>query len=326
MGLRFRKSISLCKGVRLNIGKTGVSISAGIPGLRKTIHSSGRVTTSVGIPGTGIYYVDTKNPTKKKATAPRKTQSQASAYTWRPMPQLTVQPDPNPVEYPTYIHPTAPQSKTAVRQYVNDGYEAREINNSTIVTNSAAQPVTPVIKPVDEVISPIPDVKLPSTMVTELFEHCDYPVKWIDVITNAQPPDNVYNPETWEYLRSKAIAVFEGNVEAMLEIIERINPYDDLLDYLTDFEFEADDAECIEVTCRVIQNSLGSEKEDAAASLLIRLARDTFALLPVPSVRIRMLNAPSSIIDDVYFEREVFADTIFENKVPSDLLSTLGRS
>ena len=325
MGLRFRKSISLCKGVRLNIGKTGVSISAGIPGFRKTIHSSGKVTTSIGIPGTGIYYVDTKNPTKKKATAPRKTQNQASAYTWRPTPQPTVQPDSNSVKYPPYIHPTVPQSKTVVRQYVIDGYEAREINNSAIVTNSAAQPVPPATKPVDEVIFPIPDVKLPGTMVTKLFEHCDYPVKWIDVITNAQPPDSAYNSETWEYLRSEAIAVFEGNVEAMLEIIERINPYDDLLDYLTDFEFEADDAECIEVTCRVIQNSLGSEKEDAAASLLIRLARDTFALLPIPSVRIRMLNAPSSIIDDVYFERDVFADTIFENKDPSELLTSLCR-
>lgn len=144
--------------------------------------------------------------------------------------------------------------------------------------------------PLTRIVVPATVKKIASTMVTELFEHCDYPVKWIDVITNAQPPDNTYNPETWEYLRSKAIAVFEGNVEAMLEIIERINPYDDLLDYLIDFEFEADDAECIEVTCRVIQNSLGSEKEDAAASLLIRLARDTFALLPVPSVRIRMLN------------------------------------
>lgn len=326
MGLRFRKSIKLCKGVRMNIGKTGVSISAGVPGFRKTIHSSGRVTTSVGVPGTGVYYVDTKNPAKKKTTTPMKTQSEASAYTGNHVPQPTVQRDPNFVEYPTYILPVDLQSKTAVRQYANDGYEARKINNSTIVIDSEAQLGPSVIKPVDEEIHPIPDVKLPDTMVTELFEHCDYPVKWIDVITNAQPPDSVYNSETWEYLRSKAIDVFEGDVEAILEIIERINPYDDLLDYLTDFVFEADDAECVKVTCRMIQNSFGSEKEDAAASLLIRLARDTFALLPVRLVRIRMLNAPPLIIDDVYFERDVFADKIFENKDPSELLTSLCRS
>ena len=66
MGFRYRKSIKLGKGVRLNIGKTGVSISAGVPGFRKTIHSSGRVTTTVGIPGTGLYYVDTDHIGKKK--------------------------------------------------------------------------------------------------------------------------------------------------------------------------------------------------------------------------------------------------------------------
>lgn len=61
MGLRFRKSISIIPGVKLNFGKTGMSVSTGVPGFRKTFHTSGKVTTSVGIPGTGLYYVDTKN-------------------------------------------------------------------------------------------------------------------------------------------------------------------------------------------------------------------------------------------------------------------------
>lgn len=61
LGLRFRKSISIIPGVKLNFGKTGMSVSTGVPGFRKTFHTSGKVTTSVGIPGTGLYYVDTKN-------------------------------------------------------------------------------------------------------------------------------------------------------------------------------------------------------------------------------------------------------------------------
>lgn len=61
LGLRFRKSISIIPGVKLNFGKTGMSVSTGVLGFRKTFHTSGKVTTSVGIPGTGLYYVDTKN-------------------------------------------------------------------------------------------------------------------------------------------------------------------------------------------------------------------------------------------------------------------------
>lgn len=48
MGLRFRKSVKIAPGVRLNISKKSVGISAGVNGYRKSINSSGRVTTSIG--------------------------------------------------------------------------------------------------------------------------------------------------------------------------------------------------------------------------------------------------------------------------------------
>lgn len=70
MGLRFRKSVSLFPGVKLNFGTTGMSVSTGVPGFRKTFHTSGRVTTSVGIPGTGIYYIDTKSTKNSRIDAP----------------------------------------------------------------------------------------------------------------------------------------------------------------------------------------------------------------------------------------------------------------
>lgn len=60
MGLRFRKSVKILPGVRLNFGKQSASVSVGVPGFRKTFNTKGQVTTTVGIPGTGLYYVDTK--------------------------------------------------------------------------------------------------------------------------------------------------------------------------------------------------------------------------------------------------------------------------
>jgi DNA polymerase III epsilon subunit family exonuclease len=59
MGLRFRKSINLGGGVRLNFGKSSVGVSGGVKGARVSINSKGRKTTSIGIPGTGISYVST---------------------------------------------------------------------------------------------------------------------------------------------------------------------------------------------------------------------------------------------------------------------------
>ena len=66
MGFRYRKSIKLGKGVRLNINKGSVSMSAGGKGARVTVNSKGRKTTTVGLPGTGISYQTTSSTKSNK--------------------------------------------------------------------------------------------------------------------------------------------------------------------------------------------------------------------------------------------------------------------
>lgn len=60
--LRFRRSISLGGGVRINLNKRSIGISAGIPGVRYSVNSDGRSTRSAGIPGTGLYYRSQTGP------------------------------------------------------------------------------------------------------------------------------------------------------------------------------------------------------------------------------------------------------------------------
>lgn len=57
MALRFRKSKSLGKGVRLNVGKKGLGLSAGVKGCRVGVGSKGAY-TSMSIPGTGVHSVN----------------------------------------------------------------------------------------------------------------------------------------------------------------------------------------------------------------------------------------------------------------------------
>ena len=80
MGLRFRKSVKIAPGVRLNIGKKSVGVSAGVKGYRKSINSSGRVTTSIGTPVSGVSYVKTENlKNKSKKPASSRVSSTATA-------------------------------------------------------------------------------------------------------------------------------------------------------------------------------------------------------------------------------------------------------
>lgn len=65
MGLRFRKSIKILPGVKLNFGKKSAGVSVGTTGARYSVNSSGRKTSTVGIPGTGLSYSKSSGDGKK---------------------------------------------------------------------------------------------------------------------------------------------------------------------------------------------------------------------------------------------------------------------
>jgi hypothetical protein len=54
--LRYRKSISILPGVKINLSKTGVSASVGGHGATANIGTTGRRMITLGIPGTGLSY------------------------------------------------------------------------------------------------------------------------------------------------------------------------------------------------------------------------------------------------------------------------------
>lgn len=55
MGWGYRKSIRLGKGVRLNVSKRGIGVSAGVKGFRVGTGPSGSRIRAT-LPGTGLYY------------------------------------------------------------------------------------------------------------------------------------------------------------------------------------------------------------------------------------------------------------------------------
>jgi hypothetical protein len=59
MGLRFRKSIRLIPGVRLNVGLRRSSLSFGGKGFTYNVGSNGPPRLTVGIPGSGLSYSTT---------------------------------------------------------------------------------------------------------------------------------------------------------------------------------------------------------------------------------------------------------------------------
>lgn len=58
MGLRFTRRFSIIPGLRVNLSKSGASLSIGHRGAWYTVGPRGRRAT-IGLPGTGIYWTET---------------------------------------------------------------------------------------------------------------------------------------------------------------------------------------------------------------------------------------------------------------------------
>lgn len=90
MGFNFRKSIKIAPGIRLNIGKKGISsVSFGGKGARVSVSKKG-TRTSVGVPGTGLSYskVSSFNSAPTTNSSQSEQQSLPAVYFTEQLPRL----------------------------------------------------------------------------------------------------------------------------------------------------------------------------------------------------------------------------------------------
>jgi tetratricopeptide (TPR) repeat protein len=69
VGFRARKAFKVMPGVRMTVTPRGISGSVGTGGARVSVHSSGRVTKSASLPGTGLSYVSTSSGSSRQRAA-----------------------------------------------------------------------------------------------------------------------------------------------------------------------------------------------------------------------------------------------------------------
>lgn len=69
MPFRFRRSIKLAPGVRLNLSKSGVSTSIGPRGAHVTV-GHGQVRETIGMPGTGLSYTQVHSTHQAEQVSP----------------------------------------------------------------------------------------------------------------------------------------------------------------------------------------------------------------------------------------------------------------
>ncbi len=268
MGLNFRKSITILPGVRLNLSKGGVSASFGKKGLRQTISSTGRATTSIGIPGTGVYY--TKSASMKKVAGKI-------------------------------------QDKFTGKGKDKDKKEA--VPAAAAAAATAAAPVA--AEDLEENKARVAEYEAYVESLKSVHKQSDGQIDW-EVLNKGEVPTNIVKGseeyKEWISLQEFSQRVMDGDIDSYFEIIDEVKPFDDLLEFGSNFQVGTDRADHLEVefavkseeiipvktlsltaTGKLSEKDIGKTAyydlmQDYVCSTVIRVARDAFALLPVDTV------------------------------------------
>jgi len=324
LGLRFRKSIKIAPGVKINLGKKSAGISFGAKGVSYSVNSSGRRTSTIGIPGTGISYSTTS---QKKHPRPQNKKAQTE-------------------------HKSANVEKENLKQLeldhakaVAEEYSAK-IDAITTIHRSCAEEI-----PWENIINiPAPfNVGEQGPRETAARQKSDSykpgffakHIHALDANANGSLEKKIAEAieedkkeyDEWETAHIMATRIVGKDPDAMLELIEASRIFDDLTEYGSGFEISligqhtaevefdvmADAVvpkECATLTAsgKLSQKPLSATKrlnimQDYVCSCALRIARDLFAILPIDAVLIHAMDS--------------FIDTSIGNSIKQDILSVL---
>lgn len=343
MSLRFRRSVKICNGVRLNISKTGVGLGVGPQGARMSVHSSGRKTASIGIPGTGIYYQTVKSGSSSKVSGGNESSSKCNQ---------TVMYD-SGVSY-TYTPDDVALYQKLIKILTKSFTDCSPVQNWERIRTMPAPFDRNEVGPNEQKalleyqnLKP----KLSEKLSPSKFEQRKRNA-YENVLKAKELDVDEYN--SWEHKCSLASRVISGEIDAYYDALNLIDPFVELSKLGSDFEFGTDASDLMEVefctkfeeiipyeklsltsTGKVSVKKLGKTEmyditQDYVCSLAIRLAREVFSAIPVDTVIVHadekttdvFGNETTQTILSVKFERGVFEKTNFNNIDASDYVGT----
>lgn len=306
MGLRFRRSVTLCKGVKLNFGKTGMSVSVGQKSYRKTFHQNGNVTTTVGLPGTGIYWTDTKRHNKENNAKQNNNELPSvdennRTYSTGSADDLMAQ----ETENKEWIEHNIPDTITEEQsKYYMDDALATYFSEAEEIISEVKQNTENVMEgAVFNILSP--------KQIYNIYKTADEEVDWTEILVSTSPGDVYLEEGKWKFFKSLAKKILRGDIEAYLDVIEYAKPLADLLDFGGEFEFGTDSASVMEIEFRVkTEDILGDNYSedlfcDYICATCIRVARDIMSLLPVGIVLIHAMRDNQTILSVLFNRNEI---------------------
>lgn len=350
MGLRMRKSISLGGGARLNLGKKGASVSFGTKGLRHSIHTSGRRTTTVGIPGTGISYVSSSSSRNNSRTSNRNYRSAAYERRQRIQEQKNIDKE-NEIKQNKLL---LEEYETMVQLIKSLHMECDDYIDWNHIHTTPAPYEQGTIGPRQHEAQNKRNLYKPN-IIEKLFKSLyNKKILSLENFIEIAKKEDKNDYEEWLALFRLSERILSADLDSYLQVIEEMNPLDDLLEFGSDFEFGLESPSLLEVEFKVKSKtvvpdySLSLTKtgkisrknltksnyydliQDYVCSCTLRIARDMFALLPIDTIVIHAVDdilqtdtghTEEVTILSVEIDRSTLNSLNFECLDPSDSMS-----
>ena len=154
-----------------------------------------------------------------------------------------------------------------------------------------------------------PDGALPPALppFESLWRTVDDSIDWTDVLVSPTPTDGLTPAAEWAFLHAQAPAVLQGDPAAYLAVLQRIQPMDDLLPYVTALEVTPADPDTLRVVFSPRPDLMGAGARAYLCGMAVRIARDLFAALPVLTVTVSAGDALSAAFPRAQMNRVRFA-------------------
>lgn len=328
MGFRFRKSVNLGGGVRLNFSKRGVGVSAGVKGLRFGIGPSGARITA-GLPGTGIYYEKRLGTNKRQHRSSEIRRQELLALQQQHMEAL------ERARYEVELYENHIEVITSVHKECSEPVDWESIQTTPPPFNLGE------IGPNEaQAIQKLNDYK--PTWRDKLFERVEAKIYALQKEVEYARKQDEHEYQEWEKEVNLAKRILQGDISAYMEAIQELSPFADIQELGSNLNFSTDSPEYMEVTVHVHSEDVIPKEvksltktgklstkampktkfyelyQDYVCGCVLRIARELFAILPIQTVYVHangeVLNTSTGHLEEV---------TILSVKIPRATLEEL---
>lgn len=284
MGLRFRRSVKICNGLRVNFGKTGASLTVGSGPVKKTFHTNGNTTTTVSLPGTGIYWTETERPGSRRNVENGIQPQRQDKEIQRSYPDFEEVEEEYNVLFP---EETVPDTNIIPENNFSEGLSMTDIKNLYYYADIPVEWT--------ELISGTPSDEL--LMNPETYAYCVKKASgvlsgdidtYLEVIEKMRPVDD--------------LALYSGDFEYGTDAPNYI-----------EVEFTAYPERVL------LQGTEDDLLKEFISAITIRTARDLYALLPVSKILVHV-EVKNNTILSVLFERNKLCQINFKGMDAIDII------